>query len=87
MDRSLSKTKLKREIRRRRHQWAWVTLEGKVIVHNCRVLDVSQNGAKVVIDLAAEIGTRLELALVPRRPRQCEIVWRRGRTLGIKFVP
>ena len=56
-------------------------------MHNCRVLDVSQNGAKVVIDLAAEIGTRFGLALVPRRPRQCEIVWRRGSTLGIKFVP
>jgi hypothetical protein len=87
MNRSLSKTKLKRGIRRRRHQWAWVTLEGEVFVHNCRVLDVSQNGAKVVIDLAAEIGTRFGLALVPRRPRQCEIVWRRGSTLGIKFVP
>jgi len=87
MDRSLSKLKLKRETRSRRHQWAWVTLEGNVIVHDCRVLDVSQNGAKVVIDVAAEIGTRFGLALVPHQPRQCEIVWRRGRALGIKFVP
>jgi hypothetical protein len=87
MDRSLSKPKLKREVRRRRHQWAWVTLEGSVTLHDCRVLDVSQNGAKVVIDVAAEIGTRFGLALVPHRPRQCEIIWRRGRTLGIKFVP
>ena len=84
MDRSLSK--LKREARRRRHQWAWVTLEGNATVHDCRVLDVSQNGAKVVIDVAAEIGTRFGLALVSHRPRLCEIVWRRGRTLGIKFV-
>ena len=87
MDRSLSKPKPKREARRRRHQWAWVTLEGDATVHDCRVLDVSQNGAKVVIDVAAEIGTRFGLALVPHCPRLCEIVWRRGRTLGIKFVP
>ena len=87
MDRSLSKPRLKREARRRRHQWAWVTLEGDATVHDCRVFDVSQNGAKVVIDIAAEIGTRIGLALVPHRPRLCEIVWRRGRTLGIKFVP
>jgi len=86
MDRTLSKPKMKREVRRRRHQWAWVTLEGKVILHDCRVLDVSQSGAKIVIDVAAEIGTRFGLALVPYSPRQCEIVWRRGRTLGIKFV-
>jgi hypothetical protein len=87
MDRSLTKPKLKREVRRRRQQWAAVTPEGNVTVHDCRVLDVSQNGAKVVIDMAAEIGTRFGLALVPHRPRQCEIIWRRGRTLGIKFVP
>ena len=87
MDRSLSKSKLKREARRRRHQWAWVTLEGKATVHDCRVFDVSQNGAKVVTDMAAEIGTPIGLALVPHRPRLREIVWRRGRTLDIKFVP
>jgi len=86
MDRSLSKPRLKREARRHRYQWAWVTLEGNATVHDCRVLDVSQNGAKVVTDMAAEIGTRIGLALVPHRPRLCEIVWRRGRTLGIKFV-
>jgi hypothetical protein len=87
MDRSLSKPRLKREARRRRYQWAWVALEGNATVHDCRVLDVSQNGAKVVTDMAAEIGTRIGLALVPHRPRLCEIVWRRGRTVGIKFVP
>jgi hypothetical protein len=86
MDRYLSKPKLKRAARRRRDQWAWVTLEGEATVYDCRVLDVSQNGAKVVTDFATEIGTRFGLALVPHRPRLCEIVWRRGRTLGIKFV-
>ena len=84
---SLSRPKLKRDVRRPRHQWAWVTLDGKATVHECHVFDVSQHGAKIVIDVAAEIGTRFGLALVPHHPRQCEIVWRRGRTLGIKFVP
>ncbi len=83
---ALSRPKLKREARRRRHQWAWVTLEGEATLRDCRVFDVSQNGAKVVIDMAAEIGTRFGLALTPHSPRLCEIVWRRGRTLGIKFV-
>jgi hypothetical protein len=87
MDRSLSRPKLKREVRRLRRQWVWVTLDGEATVHECRVFDVSQNGAKIVIDVEAEIGTRFGLALVPNHPRQCEVVWRRGRTLGIKFVP
>jgi hypothetical protein len=58
MDRSLSKPKLKREVRRRRHQWAWITLDGEATVHECRVFDVSQNGAKIVMDVQAKIGTR-----------------------------
>ena len=87
MFRSLSKPKLKREVRRRRHQWVWVTLGGEATVHECRVFDVSQNGAKIVIDVGAEMGSRFGLALVPNHPRQCEIVWCRGGTLGIKFVP
>ena len=86
MDRSFLRPKLKRETRMRRHQWAWVTLDGEATVYACRVFDVSQNGAKLVIDVAAEVGTRFGLALVPSHPRQCEIVWRRGRTLGVKFV-
>jgi hypothetical protein len=83
MDRSL----LKRNVRRQRHQRAWITPDGEVTVRQCRVLDVSQYGAKIVIDVGAEIGARFGLAFVPNHPRQCEIVWRRGRTLGIKFVP
>ncbi len=86
MDGPLSNPRLKRDVRRRRHQWAWVTFDGKPSVHECRVFDVSENGAKIVIDVVAEIGTRFGLALVPHHPRQCEIVWRRGKTLGIKFV-
>jgi hypothetical protein len=55
MDRSLSKPRLKREARRRRHQWAWVTVEGNVTVRDCRVLDVSQSGAKVVMGMPRDI--------------------------------
>jgi hypothetical protein len=46
--------RLKPEVRRRRYQWAWVTLDVKATVHECRVLDVSQDEAKIVIDLAAD---------------------------------
>jgi hypothetical protein len=87
MDRSPSTSRLKRNVRRQRQQWAWITLDGEATVIQCQVLDVSQDGAKIVIDVEADIGTRFGLALVPHHPRQCEIVWRRGRTLGIKFVP
>ena len=38
-------------------------------MRECRVLDVSQYGAKIVIDVGDEIGTRFGLALVPNRPQ------------------
>lgn len=86
MDRSLSKPRLKREARR-------VVISGcgsRLKVAQRSLIAVfwtfPQNGAKVIIDIAAEIGTRFGLAMVPHRSKQCEIVWRRGRTLGVKFL-
>ena len=54
----------------------------------CSVLDVSPGGAKIVTDVEIDIHDRFVLALVPNHPRsqQCEVVWRRGNTLGVKFV-
>jgi PilZ domain len=88
MDRLPPKRKLKREVRRRRHQSAWIAFDGEATARECRVSDVSQNGAKIVVDVGTEIGTRFGLALVPNHPKRqrCEVVWRRGRTIGIKFV-
>jgi hypothetical protein len=88
MDRSLPKPKLKREVRRRRHQSAWIMFDGEATARECRVSDVSQNGAKIIVDVGTEIGTRFGLALVPNHPKRqrCEVVWRRGRTLGIRFM-
>lgn len=83
------KLKLKREVRRQRHnQSAWITVEGEKTARECLVSDVSQGGAKIVVDAATRIEGRFGLALVPNHPerQQCEVVWRRGKTLGIRFV-
>jgi hypothetical protein len=55
----------------------------------CQVMDVSLHGAKIVANVYAEIGSRFRLSLVPGAPKwqPCEVVWRRGKTLGIKSVP
>jgi hypothetical protein len=82
------KLKLKRQqVRRRRHQSAWITLDDKKTIHKCEVADVSHEGAKITVDLALEAGKLFSVAFVPRgATRRCEVVWRRGNTLGIKFV-
>jgi len=81
-------TKRKREPRRSRQQLAWIVFEDDFVNHECQVLDVSLNGAKIVTDIDAGIGSRFKLSAVPNAlmRQQCEVVWRRGRTVGIKFV-
>lgn len=77
-----------RERRKVRQHLAWITLEDDFKSHECQVLDVSRNGAKVVADIDGPAGTRLRLSVVPnalaRQP--CEVVWRRGRVMGLRFI-
>ena len=89
MDRKIRpKLKVKRQqVRRRRHQSAWITLEDGTANCKCQVADVSQSGAKITLDKAVEIGRLFDIAFVPRAAaRRCEVVWRRGNTLGIRFI-
>jgi hypothetical protein len=88
MDKVRPKLKIKRQqARRRRHQSAWITLDGKTPGYKCQVADVSQSGAKIILDTAVEVGSLLDIAFVPRAAaRRCEVVWRRGKTLGIRFI-
>jgi hypothetical protein len=88
MDKVRPKLKIKRQqVRRRRHQSAWITLDGKTPGYKCQVADVSQSGAKITLDTAVEVGSLLDIAFVPRAAaRRCEVVWRRGKTLGIRFI-
>ena len=88
MDTVRPKLKIKRQqVRRRRHQSAWITLDGKTPSYKCQVADVSHSGAKITLDTAVEVGSLLDIAFVPRAAaRRCEVVWRRGKTLGIRFV-
>jgi hypothetical protein len=81
------KLKVKRQVRRRRHQLAWITLEGAKKRHECSVEDVSRQGAKISVDSTIEIEGQFGIAFVPQgASRRCEVAWRRGNMLGIKFV-
>ena len=56
---------------------------------DCFILDVSPGGAKVVTDVVLDVRDGFELALVPEHMtrQSCEVVWRRGKTYGVKFLP
>lgn len=78
-----------REPRRQLHkQPAWMTVDDGLTKRECFVLDVSPGGARIVTDVAIDVRDRFGLALVRDRPRHqsCEVVWRRGKTYGVKFL-
>jgi hypothetical protein len=81
----LRRTHFKREVRRRRYQSAWITGHG-LTNHECRLNNLSQSGAELVVEVA--VPSRFEIRLVPNtaRTKHCEVVWRQGKTIGIKFT-
>ena len=79
----------RRETRKSVQQSAWITLDGGFATRPCIVLDLSSAGAKIRVDDPSAVQTRLRLAFArdARTGRNCEVVvWRRGKTLGVKFV-
>jgi hypothetical protein len=81
--------KVHREPRRRliKHA-AWITIDDDDTRRECVVLDVSPGGARIVTDAMIDVRDRFGLTLVPNHPKrqECEVVWRRGKTYGVKFL-
>ena len=83
------RTKVQREPRRQlRKRSTWMTIDNGMTKIECIVFDVSPGGAKIVTDAAFDIRDSFELALVPEHStrQSCEVVWRRGKTYGVKFL-
>jgi hypothetical protein len=78
----------KRETRKSLQQSGWITMEGGFAARPCVVHDLSTSGAKVTIDDPSALPAKLRLAFSrdARTGRSCEVVWRRGKSIGVKFV-
>jgi hypothetical protein len=81
-------TKKKREVRKSLRQPGWITLEGGFAARPCVVHNMSSTGAKITIDDPNMLPAKLRLAFTrdARTGRPCEVVWRRGKSVGVKFV-
>ena len=78
----------KRAARKSVSQPGWITLEGGFAARQCVVHNMSVTGAKVTIEDSNSLPARLRLAFSrdARTGRPCEVVWRRGKSVGVKFV-
>jgi hypothetical protein len=78
----------KRDARKSLRQPGWITLDGGFAARPCVVQDMSASGAKITVDDSSTLSGRVRLAFArdARTGRNCEVVWRRGKVLGVKFV-
>jgi len=75
---------VKREVRRARWIFARVVAEG--LSEDCHVLNLSQQGANLVTDLARLLPSTFELVFpTSGNRRKCKVVWRRERVVGVQF--
>jgi hypothetical protein len=68
----------RRQTRRQtRHDTAWISLKDDIRSFDCHVLDIN-----------APIGSTIYLSTIPHAlvRKECEVVWQRKWTIGVKFA-
>jgi hypothetical protein len=78
----------KRAARKRFGQPAWITLDGGFAARHCVVADISSSGARITLEEAVALPAKLKLAFSrdARTGHTCQVIWRRGKSAGVKFV-
>lgn len=79
----------KRDVRKLLSRHAWITLAGGFAARHCLVEDISASGAKITMDEdASQLPgvIRMAFARDARTGRSCQVVWRRGKSAGVRFL-
>jgi hypothetical protein len=86
LDRFEKAKHVKREVRRARSIIARVIADG--LNAECHVSNYSQHSAILETALATALPPKFELAFSGDEMirRQCSVVWRRGRMVGVQFI-
>jgi PilZ domain len=65
---------------------AWIDL-GDGALHDCTVLDVSENGARIMIAKPAKLPDELHLVLSGNGTRRrCRLAWRSDEEAGLQYL-
>jgi hypothetical protein len=66
---------------------AWMTIDGSFAARKCRVLDMSNLGAKIKVDDPQLIGPVFDLKFERTdQGRRCKVQWQKGSIIGVEFV-
>jgi hypothetical protein len=76
-----------RGVRRRVDATGWISVDGSFGVQRCKVVDLSESGAQILADDPKSIPSTFGLSFsqADRRGRRCQVVWRDGLKIGVKF--
>jgi hypothetical protein len=74
--------------RTKRSQEAWLMADDSFALRPCKVIDLSDEGARLELDEAERLpkSFRLIFSRSSRTGPRCELRWRRGRSAGVKFI-
>jgi hypothetical protein len=66
---------------------AKIVMDGEETARTCTLSDVSQSGGRLVLDQDGELPDRFVLLLSANggAQRRCQVIWRDGMTIGVKF--
>lgn len=79
----------RKSARKRLHYPAGLETGDGSAVHECLVWDISGTGAKITLQMPAELPDQVTLLLsrCGSARRLCRIVWRTDLQIGVEFVP
>jgi hypothetical protein len=75
----------KRAERRMKSDFPAQVMLGGFAKRDCKVVDISESGARIAISSAIELPRLFSIAF-ESTTRPCELAWRKGRMVGVKFV-
>jgi hypothetical protein len=78
---------LRKKPRRQFHYRAKILTSAKGKPRNCQIADISESGARIILEQDEDLPLRFLLLLNSRGDtrRICRLVWRKGLTVGVQF--
>ncbi len=83
-----TRVELRKKRRRPFHYTARIVSDADATPRLCIIADISESGARLVLDRDKELPERLILLLTEKEGarRSCRVIWRTGTTVGVEFV-
>jgi hypothetical protein len=84
----MSNAEKRRHLRRTINYPAWIDLGDGTPLRECSLCDASQQGSQLTVAEPDQVPDRFTLALSAdgSATRQCRVIWRAGKHIGVRFL-